>query len=174
MPKPSHEMPIELAREIVRQGEVRLGALMSLATAADLRATTLCGIFGAASVGTGAAVLVDLTSENPSWPLIAAGGVLGAGLFFAALLAAISGAPRDFYIGGGDPSSLRPYLWDGFKWKDERLMLEATASRYGKSIENDKEILKSGTARVTLALWVAFASPFLGTAVYFISSRYPF
>jgi hypothetical protein len=32
-------MPIELAREIARQGDIRLSALMALATAADLRAT---------------------------------------------------------------------------------------------------------------------------------------
>jgi hypothetical protein len=48
--------PLELAREIARQGETRLMAVMGLATAADARATTLCGIFGAGSIGLGAAV----------------------------------------------------------------------------------------------------------------------
>lgn len=46
-------MPLELARELSRQGQKRLDALISLATAADLRAATLCGIFGASAVAAG-------------------------------------------------------------------------------------------------------------------------
>jgi hypothetical protein len=55
-------MPVELAREIARQGETRLAAIMSLATAADLRATTLTGIFGGASVAFIVAVLASFAT----------------------------------------------------------------------------------------------------------------
>jgi hypothetical protein len=73
----NHDVPIPvgLAREIARQGEARLNALISIATAADLRATTLCGIFGAASIGIGTAVLAYLTTDHPLTKLIAAGGI---------------------------------------------------------------------------------------------------
>ena len=61
-PHVAEKMPLALAREIERQGEVRLKALMELGTAADLRATTLSGIFGAAAIGSGAAALANLAS----------------------------------------------------------------------------------------------------------------
>lgn len=102
-------MPIDLAREIARQGEVRLSAIMNLATAADLRATTLCGIFGAGFVGITAAVLAVLASNHPSSALIASGVILSFGLFVAAIFAARAGAPGDLFIGGGNPDSLREW-----------------------------------------------------------------
>ncbi|HXQ53375.1 MAG TPA: hypothetical protein VN802_19945 [Stellaceae bacterium] len=169
MPNDLPPLPVDLAREIARQGEVRLAAIMALATAADLRATTLCGIFGTAAVGTGAAVLVDLASEHPSTALIVAGTVTAIGIFVAALIAAISGAPRDFYIAGGNPDMLREWSWTGRSWRSETEMLDGTAARQAQSIAADKAILRSGSRRVAAALWIAFAAPLFGVLAYFLS-----
>jgi hypothetical protein len=78
---PNDGMPIALAQEIARQGEARLAAIMALATAADLRATTLCGFFGASSVAAAAAVLASIASGHGSLSLSLAGGIVAFGLF---------------------------------------------------------------------------------------------
>lgn len=161
-------MPIELAREIARQGEVKLVAIINLGTAADLRATALCGIFGAAAVGIGAAVLAALASDHPLDNLIAAGAFVSVGLFVAAVIAGIAGAPRDFFVAGGDPDSLREWSWHGRGWYSEAEMLDATGARYAKSIENNKRTLESGACRIKAALIVALASSAFGVAINFL------
>jgi len=159
--------PIELLREIARQGEVRLNSLLALATAADLRATTLCGIFGAAAVGTSAATLASLTVADPNSSLILAGVVASLGLFIAAVVAAISGAPRNFYVGGGNPDRLRDWAWTGEGWRDIGEMLDATAMRYADIIEKNREILEAGSWRIIVSLGIGFASPCLAIIAYF-------
>lgn len=172
-------MPAEVAREIARQGEVRLSALMDLATAADLRATTLCGICGAGSVGIMAAVLAVLSSDHQSWPLIAGGVVSSFCLFISAIIAAMSGAPRDFYLGGGNPDTLRNWSWTGAGWRNETEMLDATGDRYARSIAANAAILRSNTWRIQASLWIAGVSPIFGLLAFFICrfmplARHPF
>jgi hypothetical protein len=159
-------MPLELARELARQGEKRLDALMSLATAADLRATTLCGLFGATSVAAGAAVLTYLSSQNAAPELIWGGTVGSVGLFVAALVASIAGAPRDFYISGGSPDRLRSWAWIDGAWCSETAMLEATALRYADTIAKNAKILEEGSARVKASLIIAGSSPLLALLTY--------
>lgn len=166
---PAH-IPVEVAREIARQGEERLRALMSLATAADFRATTLCGIFGAGAIATVAATLAYVASEGAAAPLIWSGGVMSAGLFIAAIITAQAGAPRDFYISGGNPDTLREWSWDAGNWRSEVDMLDATASRYAQSINRNREVLASGSRRVIWALWVAGASPFMALIAFAAAS----
>jgi hypothetical protein len=127
-------MPLQLAREIARQGEARLTALVNLGTAADLRATTLCGIFGASAVAIGAAVLAGIASGHSIPALIAGGTIVSTGLFLAAIIVAHAGAPQDFYVAGGNPDVLRQWSWDTDKWRSETEMLDATADRYARSI----------------------------------------
>lgn len=161
------QMSLELAREIARQGDKRLDAILSIATAADLRATTLCGIFGAASVGVGAAVLGTLTSAAPPAALIAAGAATGFFLFIASVLAALAGVPRNFFIAGGDPDTLREWSWDKHQWRNETQMLDATAQRQAESIQKDRKILENGTAFIRWAIFFGLASPLAGVASYF-------
>lgn len=160
-------MSPELAREIARQGEARLAALASLGTASDLRATTLCGIFGAGAVAIGASVLAGIISSHPpAFPLVVSGALAAVGLFLAAIIVGYAAAPRDFYIAGGNPDALRDWSWQGTKWCNEVEMLDATAQRYACSIATNRENLERGSRRVRLALWVGFASPTLGAAVF--------
>jgi hypothetical protein len=155
-------IPVQLAREIARQGEERLKALMHLGTAADLRATTLIGIFGAAAVAIGAAVLANLGSGHLPGPLVFAGIVTCLLLFAAAFMAAWAGAPCDFFIPGGNPEILRDWSWEEGAWRTEVEALDATAQRYEKSISDDQKILERSSRWVKRALWTAFAAPILG------------
>jgi hypothetical protein len=165
----NESIPTELAREIARQGEARLEALMNLGIAADQRATALCGIFGASSIATVAAVLAYLSSsEHALWQLIWAGVVLALGLFVAALVAGFAGAPRDFYVAGGSPDILLEWSQTNGAWRDEAQMLEATASRYARHISANRLSLHKGARLVTHALTLAGVSPVLAVAAYFL------
>jgi hypothetical protein len=151
-------IPTELAREIARQGEIRLIAIASLGAAADSRATTLCGIFVASSAATAGVVLANLVSNHPVLSLIVAGAVISLGLFMAAMIVAHALAPRDFFIAAGNPEILREWSWDNNGWRTEAQMLDATGCRYAQSIADDQRLLKIGSRRVKAALWVACAS----------------
>lgn len=169
MPNMSNSIPIDIAREIARQGDTRLMALMNLATAADLRATTLCGIFGAAGVAIGAALLAYISTDHAYRGLIISGSLVTLLLFAGAFMAALAGAPRDFYIAGGDPDSLRNWVWDGSEWRDEAALLDATGQRLAEAIEKNRRILESGTNRINIALWLAASAPIVGVIVYFVA-----
>lgn len=109
----SQAIPLEVAREIARQGEMRLNALLATGTAADLRATALCGIFGTGFLGIGTATLANISSGQPSSPLVLAGSVTAFMLLISTITAAFSSAPRDFYVSGGNPDLLRQWAWTG-------------------------------------------------------------
>ena len=162
-------MPLELAREIARQGEARLAAITSLAIASDLRATTLCGIFGAASVAVAAAVLASITAGRPLG-LISAGAIVSVGLFGAALIAAHAGAPRDFFVGGGNPDILRDWSWHDDGWRSEAEMLDATACRYASSIAANRTLLEVNSKRVIASLCVAGCSLPIAVFAFFLNA----
>jgi hypothetical protein len=158
-------MSIALAREIVRQGEARLTAAVSLATAADLRATTLCGIFGASAIGIGAAALAYLSSNHPSGGLLLGGAAAAALLFGAAFVAAWAGSPADFWVGGGSPDLLREWSWNNGAWRDELEMLEATAQRYASNLLKNDGAAQVRSRLLIGSLWTALASPALAAAI---------
>jgi len=164
----ANQMPLELARNLAEQGAARLDAALALGTAPDARSTTLMGIFGASAVGVGGAVLGYVASAHlPSTPLVVAGSVTGVLLFVAALLTGVVARPTDFYVAGGDPSSLRAWSWtpDGL-WRSEAEMLEATALRYAGHIKADIAVLESGNKLIHASLAVAAAAPLLGLVVF--------
>jgi hypothetical protein len=161
-------IPVDLAREIARQAETRLMAIMALATAADSRATMLCGIFGAASVGLGAAVLAYLGTDHHSARLIVTGAVTAVLFLAAAIIAAFAGAPRDFWLAGGMPKALRDWAWEGKRWRSEAEMLDGTAQRLADAIERDRQLLERESRIVISSLWVAAAAVLLGLIAYFL------
>lgn len=165
-PDTTAAMPLDLAREIARQAELRLDAVMTLTNGAVVRATMLCGIFGTASVGLGAAVLAYWGTEHASLRLIISGTSTATLLFLAAIMAAFAGAPRDFWIAGGAPHELRTWAWRGTQWRSEAELLDAIAQRLGKAIEADRQILEQESRRVIQSLWVALGSILFGLFVY--------
>lgn len=162
----SPQASTDLLREFVRQGEVKLNAILELATAANLRATTLCGIFGTSSVALGGAVLAYAASNHQHLPLILAGIVAGLGFFIAAMVAGWATVPRDFYIAGASPDSLRTRAWLGRGWCSLDEVLGAMGQRYAEDIAKDTKILAGDAHCVAWAIGIGFAAPWLGIAVY--------
>lgn len=160
--------PVELAREIVREGEARLETTLALSTAAVARATTLCGIFCAASVALGAAVLayLDVPSHFPG--LVWAGTVTTVLLFVASALSAFAGAAREFWIKGAKPDELLKWAWDGEGgiWRSEAEMLKVAGDRLTKAIEGNRQLLKREGRYVNWSLWTALGSVVLGALTY--------
>jgi len=166
-------IPLELAREIARQGEARLNAVMALSTAAVARATMLCGIFGAASIGLVAAVLAYVgTAPHPAAELVWAGATTASLLFLAAVLAACAGAPRNFWLPGGMPRALRERAWDEGRWRSESELLDATAAGQAAAIDADRALIERESLIVRGSLWLALASMPIGIATYFVAMRF--
>jgi hypothetical protein len=162
-------MPLELAREIARQGEVRLSALLTIGLAADSRANTLCGLLGASCAAVLGGSIAYLSQDHVSQKVVAAAFVAAIVLFVAASLAAFAGSPRDFYVVGGQLKKLRLWSWTGDGWRDEVEMLEATAMRYSLLIERDSRALDRSTKRFMLGIYVALLSLPLSVLAYILT-----
>ena len=164
----SPQASTDLLREFVRQGEVKLNAILELATAANLRATTLCGIFGTSSVALGGAVLAYAASNHQHLPLILAGIVAGLGFFIAAMVAGWATVPRDFYIAGASPLlPFRTRAWLGRGWCSLDEVLGAMGQRYAEDIAKDTEVVRGRCSLCSVwAIGIGFAAPWLGIAVY--------
>ncbi|MGH7082975.1 MAG: hypothetical protein ACREFV_10960 [Acetobacteraceae bacterium] len=158
---------VELLREIACQGEARLDAALNLATSAELRATTLCGIFGTWAVTLEAAILTYLPSSHDHFALILAGAVAGGGFFIAAIVAGISGAPRHFHVAGGAPDELRTWSWTGANWRTADELLDATGQRYAQSIRTNEKTHRHGSRMIWISLAIGCTSPIIGGILYF-------
>jgi hypothetical protein len=100
------KIPATTAKELCRQGELCLQGTVQLAVAADQRATTLVGIFGAGSAALlAAAVSLSMNHSNKS-SLIAAAMVTAFLLYCGALLCAWASRSTDFHVGGYEPRFL--------------------------------------------------------------------
>lgn len=155
VPEQRPSIPVELAREIARQGEVRLEATLGITTIAVARGTSLCGIFGGGSIALGAAVLTYLTNGHPDVKVVTAGTVTSLLLLIAAVLAALAGVSRDFYISGGFPEDLRTWSWNGTRWRTEAEVLDAFGQRLSRSIEKSMWILARESRLLNWSLWSA-------------------
>jgi hypothetical protein len=161
-----------LAREIVRQGEARLEAIMALTIAAVTRATTLCGVFGAGSIALVAAVLAYLGTEHPIARLLIAGSVTASLLLVASVLAAFAGTSRKYWGAGAIPSELRNWSWStcgaGTRWSTEEELLDAVGERLDKAIDKNLRLIRREGFLVNLSLWVALAAVIAGPVAYWV------
>jgi len=90
--------------------------------------------------------------------------LVATGLLVSSIICAFAGAPRDFRIPGANPARLRDWSWTGSRWRTEAEVLDATAVRYGNSIDEDQKILAEGSRRLHAALLVALGSCLAGVA----------
>jgi hypothetical protein len=165
-------IPETVAEELVRQGEVRLSAILNMGIAADARATSLCSIFGAGGVAIGAGLLANVTSDHPINVLIVPGIIASGGLLIAAVISALVASPQYFLIPGGDPAHLRDWSWDKNKWRSQTELLDATAMRYARAIKKDMASLERGAKLLHWALGVAGGSILVAVTV-FLSLKGP-
>jgi hypothetical protein len=92
--------------DFLRRADDMVRSTLTLAQGADLRATTMMGIFGAIGVALFAAAATLITATKPLWPLIAASGATSFVLFIACILCAAAAWPRNFYVAGFEPRNL--------------------------------------------------------------------
>lgn len=149
-------------KELVHQGEVCLSDTVRLAIAADSRATTLCGIFGAAGVALLAAAAANFSSQHSERAFIAAALVAGILFIFASAVAAFAARPADFHVGGDQPQRLANVT-------DALSQLRYIAIDFQMRIDKNRAAMELSAARTNRALYLA-GSAVLGGAIVFIVS----
>lgn len=143
----AHNEP-DVLHELLRQGEACLSETLRVAIAADSRATSLCGIFGAAGVALMAASAGNFAGSRPE-PAFIAAAIMAAILFLcASALAAIGGRPSDFYIGGYEPRRLASVT-------DHLSQLRYIAADIQMRIDANRCAMRRSAARVNGALALA-------------------
>jgi hypothetical protein len=100
------DIPEAAVREILRQGETYLDATLKVAIAADQRATTLMGIYGAVGVALLVSAATIGTRAQPDFSLIVSLGVVASLLLLAGLICGRAGRPIDFYVSGYEPTKI--------------------------------------------------------------------
>ena len=171
MDKSEQVPPIDLAREIARQGEVRLGATIALGIAADMRAATVGGILGATATAVTGAVLAHWISGQSQPEMIWAGSGVSALLFVAMVLCLLSARASSFMAPGGEPQAWRAWALVRNQWCGEAELLDATALRYDESInENRKQLSRNGRLFNWALILFGLALP-SGLTFFFLGAR---
>lgn len=135
-------------RELVHQGEICLSDTVRLAIAADARANTLCGIFGAAGVALLAAAAANFSSQHGERAFMTA-AIVAALLFICASgLAAFAARPTNFFAGGDQPRRLMSVT-------DPIAQLRYIATDFQMRIDANRVAMERSAARVNSALGVA-------------------
>jgi hypothetical protein len=157
------------ATEIVRQAEILLEAQLTLAIAADDRATSLAGTFCVAGTAI-VAGLITLVGTHPAMtdalPIIL-GGIASSGMFlWAALVCVRTTLPADFGLVGNEPKN-----WEEPVTESARLtwMLINQAENYQAHLEaNDQTLHRNAKGFRRGALW-GVAAPFAGLVIWLLA-----
>jgi len=152
-------VPESGVKELHRQGELCLLGTIQLALAADQRATTLSGIFGAGAVALAAAMAGLVSGEHPNLVLIASAATTAFFLFVGALLCAWSAKPTDFFVGGYEPRYL------AVSCADEVYALRYAAEDLQVRIDANRDTLEKSALRQTWGRRVAAAGVPAGVIV---------
>ncbi|SRR5579871_1042641 len=159
------ELPIETVQELHRQAEACLSGTVQLGIAADQRATTLVGVFGAGCVALLAAIATVIAASSPYRPFIGGAGATAAFLFVAALISAMAGAPSDFHVGGYEPKRFVKSAGD-LTWMS-RYAVEDMQAR----IDFNRASLERSAHKIHVAMVFAMAAVPLGILVFAMLAR---
>ena len=156
-------LDLELARTVLRQGELRLQAHLGLAVAADQRAVTLTAMFAAtalAALGFGASWI-----DGPAANVPLGIGAVVAGLAFAgaAGLCVWALRPMTFALAGAQPEK---WWCDGVEARPLAECLRKESNNYQKRIEHNRRALARNAESIRRALRLACVAPILGLAVW--------
>ncbi len=97
------EVSLDGVQELHRQAETCLSGTIQFGIAADQRATTLTGIFGAGCVALLAAIATVIAGSSPHKAFVGGAATIATLLFVAAMISAMACAPGDFHVGGYEP-----------------------------------------------------------------------
>jgi hypothetical protein len=148
---------LDTVREIIREAEGYLQSQLSLALAADQRASTMASLFTAAGAAIVAGLIGLAASEHHDGqaPLYV-GGIVATGLFIvAASLCIWSTWPVSFAVPGNEPES---WYEDIGGPREFKLLLGEQAENYQKKIARNNETLRLNARRFALGALFGIAS----------------
>ncbi len=155
----------ELAERVLKQGELRLGAQLQLALAADQRAVTSAAILVAVASAALGFAGEQATDTNTDVPLAVALLVAGLFLLGSAWFCVSAARPVKFGLVGAYPEE-----W----WKDEvaakpfEECLWKESNNYNVKISDNLVVIKSNTALLRKGMYLACASPLIGFASWLV------
>jgi hypothetical protein len=167
-PKPRLDLSAiapETIGELHRQAEACLDGTVQVALAADMRATTLAGIFGGGSVAllAGAATIVASGAYDKFHPLLVSALIVAGAWFVAAMLCAWAGRPSNFHLGGYEPrlfeKSATDVTWM-LRYATEDMQARIDSNR--SALERNAKVLRIGFYFAVFGV-LASAALFLST-----------
>jgi len=150
----------EAELDFLKVGDELVRSTLALGHGADLRATTIMGMFGTTGVALLAAVATLFVAERPYWPLIGGGATIALGLFVATGFCAAGAWPRNFFVAGFEPRNLlhSGAIDDRYR---VRILVAVTQDRIDhnrRSIDRAAKFLMRGICVAGLSLLLGVAS----------------
>jgi hypothetical protein len=157
----------EAQREFLARGQEMIKETLALAHGADLRGTTMMGIFGAVGVALFAAGATIIEGTHPSWPLSAGAITASIGLFLASATCAFAARPSDFFISGFEPKRL---LSSGARYDENRIrvLIAVTQDR----IEYNRTSLEQSARLISAAMVIGGIGLAAGGSVFLVASLF--
>jgi hypothetical protein len=138
-------VPESLVEELHEEGVLCLQGTLQLAVAADQRATTLTGVFGAGSFALLAAAATLLTASQPNQPLLWGASATAVFLLSAALFCAWATRPVNFYLAGYEPKLLTAAA------NDRGWMLRCATEDIQMRIDSNRRVISRSASMVNSA-----------------------
>lgn len=149
---------LELARTVLRQGEVRLQEQRALAVAMDQRAAALAGIFA-----TGAAAGFGFAVQAGMDPAARIGiGMAALGLTVAALCTVRAEWPGTLWLAGADPAN---WWSDGVEGRALYDCLKRESWNYAARIKKNAALVEGAARWFRWGCWIGVTSPALGAVL---------
>jgi len=152
-----------LAETVLKQGELKLSSQLTIALAADVRATAFAGVFialAAAAIGAGATIL---SISGAHWALISAAFVAAGFLLWSGFLCISVSKPVEFYVVGNQPDN----WWnDNVDKKPLAECFRTEAANYQARITKNNAILAKNAEKIERALRLGWASPLIAAVVW--------
>jgi len=155
-------VPDGSAREMLRQGEVRIADLLAVSIASDQRATALGSAFGALAAGLFAADATLLTIQRFDLAASLGIGIAALGSLLASLLCFYAGRPVNFFVGGYEPRKLLSSA------TDEEWMIRYICQDMQDRIEEDKKVLNRSARLTSVATIVEIGSVIVAAVAFAI------
>ncbi len=154
---------LELARVVLRQGELRLKDQLARALASDQRASTLAGMFTAAAMaalGFGASIFGQ---QDGDFAVAVASLGTGAALLASVGLCVAAAWPVPFAAVGTAPDS----WWnDGVETRPLAQCLKKESGNYQRRIQHNRDVHARATRCLRAGVVVGCSAPALGSAIW--------
>jgi hypothetical protein len=154
-------VPSDAIKELHRQGEACLQGTVQLAIAADQRATTLAGIFGAGGIALLAAAATVLAGAHPSLSLLGGAAATSVCFLAGAIFCAYAGRPIDFFVPGYEPRLLAPSAT-----ADEAWLLRYATEDIQQRIDANRGVLERSATHLRKAAILALSAPAFGAGMF--------